>query len=305
MAPVNARAVSWCAAAAAVLAAGAAGAAAPPSRYELPGRNSYPEGIAVHGDDYFVGATNGGAIFRGRLLEPRAHVFLPGGRHGRTVAVGMKVGTERRLFVAGGPTGRVFVYSTVSRALLAALRTPGSGGFLNDVAIGPNGDAFVTDSFRPKLYRVPASTTSIEEWLDFGGTPFLYEGGFNANGIVVTPDRRHLLIVQSNTGRLFRITISTKRVREVRLAGGALHGDGMLLRGRTLWAVADGAIVKVSLAADYLSGRIVSRTSHPSFRSPTTIAFGRGRLLVVNSQFDARTSGKPELPFTVSSVLVP
>jgi Cu-Zn family superoxide dismutase len=41
-----------------------------------------------------------------------------------------------------------------------------------------------------------------------------------------------------------------------------------------------------------------------TFMFPTTAALAKGRLLVVNSQFDKR-GGTPDLPFTVSSVKRP
>ena len=48
---------------------------------------------------------------------------------------------------------------------------------------------------------------------------------------------------------------------------------------------------------------MVARTGDPSFRFPTTVEAARGRLLVVNSQFNRRGPGlAPELPFTVSVV---
>jgi hypothetical protein len=53
-------------------------------------------------------------------------------------------------------------------------------------------------------------------------------------------------------------------------------------------------------------GRVVSQTSYPSLRFPTTADIAKGRLLVVNSQFDRRTAGQaPDRPFTLSSVRVP
>jgi Cu-Zn family superoxide dismutase len=48
----------------------------------------------------------------------------------------------------------------------------------------------------------------------------------------------------------------------------------------------------------------VSETADPSFGFPTTAEVLRGRLLVVNSQFDRR-GGSLDLPFTVSSVKLP
>ena len=85
-----------------------------------------------------------------------------------------------------------------------------------------------------------------------------------------------------------------------------MNGDGIELRGRTLYAASNGLIAKVRLAGNLLSGDVVSRTSDPSFSSPTTIAIARGRLLVVNSQFARLFGGQPPvLPFTVSSIPMP
>lgn len=65
----------------------------------------------------------------------------------------------------------------------------------------------------------------------------VYSDGFNANGITPTPDGRGLLIVQSNTGGLFRVDWSGE-TRRVNLHGESLReGDGLLLHGRTLFAV--------------------------------------------------------------------
>jgi hypothetical protein len=59
------------------------------------------------------------------------------------------------------------------------------------------------------------------------------------------------------------------------------------------------------IGAYYASGAIENSFSDPSFKSPTTIDKYDGRLLVVNSQFGARESGNPELPFTVSDLPIP
>ena len=131
--------------------------------------------------------------------------------------------------------------------------------------------------------------------------------GFNANGITVTDDGRFALIVQSGTGKLFRLGLRTKTVREVDLRGATLqNGDGLELAGRQLYAVrnADNLVVRMTVAEDALSAQLVSSTSYASTRFPTTLALARGRLLIVNSQFDQR-GGDPEQPFTVSSVRRP
>jgi Cu-Zn family superoxide dismutase len=292
----------------------AVGSATPrPAEYVLEGNAVFPEGVAFdqRTGAFYVGSTTDGTVFRGDLKEPQTEIFLAGGSDGRGSAIGMKVDDLGRLYVAGGGTRRVDVYDTATGGLVRTFTTRAEGAsFLNDVAIAKNGDAFVTDSMAPILYRIPADAvvagapTAAEEWLDFTGTEWVQTPGFNANGIAATPDGRYLIVAQSSTGKLFRIELATKDVREIALDE-PVSADGIALRGRMLYAVARPDIAEIGLSGDLLSGT-VSRTFDPSLDFPTTLAIARGRLLVVNSQFDKRSAGlPPELPFTVSSIPIP
>jgi hypothetical protein len=150
---------------------------------------------------------------------------------------------------------------------------------------------------------------ALEPWLSYAGTPIEYTPApddFEVNGIVASDHGRYLVVVQANTGKLFRIEIATKEVVEIDHGGASANGDGLQLLGRRLYAVAGGAIVEVLLSGDLTHGEVVSRTTDPSFSTPTTNAIARGRMLVVNSQFDRLFSGQsPVLPFTVSSIPLP
>lgn len=286
-----------------------------PDRYILPGDAVFPEGIAFQDStgNFYVSSTTDGTILRGHFKNEAAEVFLPGGVDGRTTAIGLKVDRGGRLFVAGGGTGKVFIYNIKTKALIASFANNASPTFVNDVAVTRDGAAYFTDSLSPFLYKVSADrsgTFSFERWLDFTGTPLVYQTGFNVNGIVATRNGKYLIVVQSNTGKLFRITIANKKVVEIDLGGATVtNGDGLLLRGGTALYVARnalGLIAKVRLSDNYTKGRVVSETTDPSFAFPTTIAEARGRLLVVNSQFNRRgPPPTPVLPFTVSSVRIP
>lgn len=298
--------------AAAILAAGAA-TAARPSAYTIPGNAVFPEGIGYRlgTDKFYVGSTTDGTIFEGRLSRAAMGRFLPGGADGRTTAIGMKVDSKGRLYVAGGGTGTVWVYDLATRNLIRKFASGFSGAqFLNDLVIAKNGDAFVTDSLRPMLYRIPAGEVQaagpgvLEPWLDLTSTPIVYESGFNLNGILAAQEGKYLVVVQGNTGKLFRIQIATKTIVQIDLAGQTVMGDGLWLRGRTIYAVARPHIVEIHMADSLASGKVTSRTLNSSLAFPTTLAIARGRMLVVNSQFDKR-SGTPQLPFTVSSIKVP
>lgn len=281
-------------------------AAALPTQYTIPGDNVFPEGVSLRPgtDQFFVSSTGTGTIYRGSLGKPRLTVFLPGGEDGRAVANGLRTGRDH-LVVAGSVTGFVFVYDY--RGRLVRRFATGSGGLVNDVALAPNGDAYVTDSRRGLLFRIPAkalskrtgATKRINPFVRLADTPV----GQYSNGVVTAGDR-YALVVGTASGVLARVDLKTKRVRAVRdLALPA--GDGLARTGHTLYVVNSATkVTQVKLARDWLSGSVVRDITSPSFHFPTTVQIAGNRLLVVNSQFDNR-GGTPELPFTVAAVRRP
>lgn len=290
---------------------------APSRTYTLPGDQVFPEGVAYQSStqNFFVSSSTDGAIYKGNLNDAAATVFLPGNQDGRTSATGLKVDGQGRLFVSGAATGQMFVYDANTGALLKAYSTPAvpmGGTFINDVALTPDA-AYFTDSRRPILFRVARTASGLgdaaESWLDLTGTPIKYQQqGFNLNGIAATPDGKYLIVVQSNTGQLFRIGTTDKSVTEIQFGGTVMNGDGILLDGQTLYVSrnADKIIVPVTLSADFTAGTIGTPFSDPTLMYPTTLAQAGNRLLVVNSQFDKRGPNvKPDLPFTLSNIAIP
>lgn len=283
-----------------------------PTRYILPGERVFPEGIAREPGSkaLFVTSTTDGTIFRGDLRQPQLSVFAAGDEVRRT-AVGLKADKRGRLVVAGGDTGKVFVLSTKDGRTLKVLDTgqSGDGVFLNDVAIS-KGFAYITDSQRPILYRVALGKDSIgpiEEFVSFEGTAFEYQEGFNANGIAIDEGGKYAIVVQSNTGKLFRVDLRTKAVSQVDLGGRTVtNGDGLLLKGRTLYVARNmqELIVPIRLSDKGRRGTVGAGVTGPQLKYPTTLALDGNRLLAVNSQFD-RTGGTPELPFDVATSAAP
>ena len=317
--------------------AGTSGCDSPlPSTYNLPGNTIFPEGITADAErgTFYVSSLTQGTVFRGRLGESNASVFLQPeqpGQDARVATTGLNLDrTRNRLFVSGAATGLAFVYDTTNGQLLGKYSTgvtPSSDSngvpntFVNDVAVLPNGDAFFTDSIIPTLFRLPASaigqgtgTQPLEAWLDFNNSAFQYQaasdflGSINANGITASADGQYLIVVQTNTGKLFRITVATKQVTEitgVTIAG----GDGLILSQNTLYGIhqATPPIVRFTMAADLASGTANPLPNLPTnLLAPTTAALANNRLLVVNSQIDKLLAGTaPTPPFTISAVTLP
>lgn len=213
---------------------------------------------------------------------------------------------------AGGATGQIFVYDIATKALVAKFATGLTPSFVNDVTIAPNGDAYFTDSNSPAIYRVAVDVTApgaFSRWSDLAGSPISYGQGFNLNGIAASADGQYLVVVQSNTGKLFRVEIATKAISEIDLGGQTVAaGDGLLIDRQNLWVMRNAAatLVTFQLAADFTSARPITTTTDPDFDFPTTFARLGDQLLVVNSQLNKRSANQPPtLPFVVVSVPVP
>jgi Beta-propeller repeat len=289
---------AWIVAAAMVLlgtaATSASGAPMGDRNPDLPEAGVFIEGIGVdqRAGVFYVSATNrSGAIYRGQTHERDQVLELwqppSAGDNGR----GIDVDREGRVYVAGGPTGEVRVFGRGGE-LLAELPTGAAGSFLNDVWVGPDGAAYVTDSSLPVIWRVSEGTGgwTIQRWLDVSPT-IAYTAAltdFDLGGIVSTPDRRYLLTAQGTTGQLWRIDLRTREIVEVDLAGARLtNADGIVLRGNRLWVVQNFSrrISKLELADRYSSATVEEVLATPADRTFTTAKRVGGRLLVVDSKF--------------------
>lgn len=259
--------------------------------YDLPEAGVYLEGIGVdrRAGFVYVSATNrDGTVYRGQVGSGELSVWVgpSAGANGRGIAVDR----QGRVYVAGGPNARVRVFAP-DGALLADLPTGAAGSFLNDVWIGPDGAAYVTDSSLPVIWRVSRSTAGwrLESWLDVSPviayTPL--PADFDLGGIVSTPDRRYLLVAQGTTGQLWRISLQDKRIREVALDGALVTADGLALRGHRLVVVQNFArqVTTLRLNHDWTAARTESVTPTATDRTLTTADFAGGALLVVDSRF--------------------
>ena len=278
--------------------------------YVLPGDCGYPENVEVYGGKYYVGSLCG-QMYRGDLREARAKVFVPPGSDPRIVG-GIEA-TATRLIVARAATGQAHVFNRSTGKLVARFYNGREGeSIVNDVAVTPNGDAYLTEFIGSKIYRIPAAQIArhhkqvqpLQVFLSFRGTDFPVQEG-SANGIVATPDGRYLVVAHYGAGELFRIRLADKRVTKIDLQGKHLSADGMVLNNADVLYAAEpekGRITEIRLSNRYTRGRVVSRTTSPLFRCPTAVDIAGDRLLVSNSQY---CSEEVVLPFLLTSVPIP
>jgi hypothetical protein len=130
-----------------------------------------------------------------------------------------------------------------------------------------------------------------------------FASGFNLNGIVADGASR-LVVVQTNTGKLFRITLARDgaAIRAIDQVSGVSvpGGDGMLLDGGRLLVVQGGPPAQISfvkLRHGDRSGEVRDVRTSSLLHGPSTIARARDLYLVVNADF--ADSAKP---FTVAGL---
>jgi sugar lactone lactonase YvrE len=263
-----------------------------------------PEGIAIgRGTTFYVGSIPTGAIYRGDLRTGKGAPLVQGATGRAAIGVDYDRGL---LFAAGGMTGKGFVYDARTGTLVREVQLATAGGptFVNDVVVTKQA-AWFTDSNRAVLYRLPlakhgrpaASAQAVPLTGDFQ-----LAQGFNLNGIDATPNGKTLVTVQSGTGKLFLVTPAGVTT-EIDLGGQTvMNGDGLLLRGRTLYVVRNqnNQIAVVQLGKDLASGTIARTITSPGFDVPTTIDRHGPNLYAVNARFG--TTATPTTPYTVVQV---
>jgi sugar lactone lactonase YvrE len=260
-----------------------------------------PEGIAIgRGTTFYVGSIPTGAVWVGDLRTGMGKILVQGAA-GRA-ATGLEY-HRGLLFVSGASTGKAFVYDAGTGALVQDLQLATGAGatFINDVVVTRDA-AYFTDSLRAVIYKVPVSRTTVgpPETIPLTGD-FQLMDGFNLNGIDATPNGRTLIAVRTSNGELFTIDPATGVTHEIDLGGATVpNGDGILLRGRTLYVVQnrDNKIAVIRLSRDLSSGTVTRTITDSDFDVPTTIdRFGKW-LYAVNARF-----GTPPGPSTTYSVV--
>ena len=206
--------------------------------YTLPGENVFAYGVAVDGDTYYVTGWETEKIYRGDLHEPAAEELAHDAGWGPMSGIEV---VGQRLLVARGFGGSVSLHDRRTGAVVARWTNNvwPDPTLINDIVLAPNGDAYITDSERPVLYRIPAADlgnprADVEDlpvFLEWPDPPYSHyvPGFFQANGIVVTPDGRHLLVVHYSDGILFRVRLADKQVTAGR--SGRLPPDRRLRAG--------------------------------------------------------------------------
>ncbi len=268
-----------------------------PERIDFVAERQYPEGIAYSAklDKFIVTSLTQGKIgtvgLDGKYEDLVSDPALISG-------VGVKVADER-IFVANSDNGvssksspatarktaELLVFNLASRTLESRIDLddllPGVNHFANDIALNPNGTAYITDSFSPVIYQVLADgTASI---LARDNVRFT-SPSFGLNGIVYHPGG-FLIVANTGQGKLYKVDL--KNGNAVTEVGGisALPGDGLTLVGTTdLYVVTGGNKVALVRSNDNFATASVVNSQTDGYFQSTTSTYVNGQIFTLNAR---------------------
>ncbi|MFC6224128.1 SMP-30/gluconolactonase/LRE family protein [Hymenobacter artigasi] len=262
---------------------------AAPARISVPQPALSPEGIQYDEANkrFYVSSRTKGTI--GTVRDDSTYTeFGKDSRLISTIGLNLDAGRQRLLAavsdngfnpsVVNAPTkgklAALAIFNTGTGALtsyvdLGGLRPTGAH-FANDIAVDKDGNAYITDSMSPIIYKVDLqgnATVFLENAQLSGGT------GFGLNGIVYHPDG-YLLTAKTSDGTLFKVPISNPAgFTTVSKAQSLVGADGLLLTDPTTLLVVAGnqRTVYRMTSADAWATTTATGSFATGAVSPTTI----------------------------------
>lgn len=250
--------------------------------FRLAEKDLVPEGIAhdVRTGRFFLGSIRKEKVVA-VTVAGNAVDFVPTGKDGVMECLGLKVDEARRRLwvlsnkdIADRHVSAVHIFQADSGALLKKLVLEGRERRLfNDLALMPDGSAYVTDTDGHCVYFVPADLGRLDVFLD--SEEFLKE----ANGIAASPDGAVLYVASA-----MHITLVDLRSKAMRPIGNPTSAadsgiDGLLYHRSGLVAVVNGVateeeihLARFDLSPDgrAIRGKTVIDRGNPLFNIPTT-----------------------------------
>lgn len=251
--------------------------AAPPAEISIPGTGIFPESITAAADgSLYIGSVGQAQIYKVAPGAASAEPFIAPGTGGIRQVFGVLADDASGTLWAcsnqvgppgdGGPVpGALHAFDLASGAAKASYAFP-AGGFCNDIAVGPGGDLYATDTNGMLVMRLPSGGSELEVWTPAGA--FGPPGGV-LDGIAVVGGR--VVVNTLVTNKLFAVEVASDgkagTVTELQLSapvsgpdGMRAHGsNGLLVTNNTgliQHVVIDGDSAQVSTVKDGLEGPV-------------------------------------------------
>jgi hypothetical protein len=221
----------------------AAAPAAPPAEISIPGTGVFPESLtsAANGTIY-IGSVGLAQIFRVAPGAATAEVFIQPGTGGMKQIFGVLADDASGTLWAcsnqlgAGPPGAsppgpsaLHSFDLATGAAKSSYALP-NGGMCNDIAVGPNGDVYATDTAGMRVLRLAKGGAALEAWSPAGA---FGEPGGVLDGIAVVGGR--VIVNTLRTNKLFAVEVAADgkagAVKELALSAPVSGPDGMRAYG--------------------------------------------------------------------------
>ena len=232
----------------------------------------FPEGVTVDADgNFYLGSMNLGVIHRAAAKASATSAFIqPSAENGLVSVLGLFADdTNGILYVcssdagnskqAGDAQAAIKSFDLADGTFIASYEWPayeepwvdmansgvpdGVNGFCNDMTMDAAGNIYATDSWYPRILRLPAGGDALEEWV-VDATAFPSADPWHLNGIDVDPSTNTLYAVENHPGALFAIPILNDGkagvVTKVETQRPVYMPDGLKVIGGGLLAIAEG-----------------------------------------------------------------
>jgi sugar lactone lactonase YvrE len=287
-------------------------AGAAPSPIALPGERMFPESFSATTDGtFYIGSVAEGGVMRIRPGS-QAEAWIKPGAFGTRSVFGV-LADERSGMLwlcsndvsAGGVAGpgsetgsalKGFDLKTGEGRVSA--KFPGDKNFCNDMAVGPDGAVYVTNTTTPQILKLPPAGKTLEVWL---AEPRIQLGkGGGLDGIAFGGDG-NLYVNTFGSGELFRVTLkdgAADTVTKLTTSHPLAMADGMRPIGGNGFAMIEGAgrLDRVTVEGD----KAMVETLREGLNSPTAVALVGVVAWVSEGQLPALFGKKPpKLPFSL------
>jgi sugar lactone lactonase YvrE len=240
----------------------------------------FPEGVTVDASgNFYVGSMNLGLIHRAAPGAATTSAFIePDAENGLVSVIGLLADDANQvLYVCSSDAGNsqrtgaaqaaIKAFDLGDGSFIASYEWPeysgtpwttgipsGVNGFCNDMTLDADGNLYATDSWYPRILRLAAGGSELEEWLVDSST-FPAADPWHLNGIDIDRATNTLYAVENHPGALFSIPILTSgsagTVTKIQTQRPVYMPDGLKVIGEGLLAIAEGqtsgmAVVELS-----------------------------------------------------------
>jgi sugar lactone lactonase YvrE len=290
--------------------------AAAPAEIKIPGERIFPESMTSTADGtLIIGSVGAKTIFHVKPGAASAEPWIQPGTDGLASVFGVLADAKSNTLWAcsstfgppGGPPSppsTLYAFDLKTGASKGHYPFPTPGGFCNDIAIGPDGTAYASDTMNMEVVSLKKGGSALQVWA--GNGAFGPKGGV-LDGISVLGNR--VLVNALATSKLFSVPIESTgksgTVVEVQLDRPIDHPDGMRTFGKNSVLVVEGGsggrLSRVDLTGD--TGKVTTiKEGYPDGPVAVTVVGTTGYVLEGQIMAMRSAPDTPLKPFHATSV---